>query len=75
MNLKNGYKNIKIKNVSGVFEIPNVISKNINKFNAFIALGCVIKGQTDHYYFISNAVTTGLMNLSVNSKNQLVLAF
>ena len=64
----NGYRNIKIKKVSGAFEIPNVISKNINKFNAFIALGCIIKGETDHYYFISNAVTNGLMHLSIKSK-------
>ena len=61
-------KNIKIMFVSGAFEIPNIISKNINKFDAFIALGCVIKGETDHYYFICNAVTTGLMNLSIKSK-------
>ena len=33
---KNGYNNIKIKYVSGAFEIPNMISRNINKFNAFI---------------------------------------
>ena len=54
--------------VSGAFEIPNLISKNIKKFDAFIALGCVIKGKTDHYYFISQAVTTALMNLSIQSK-------
>ena len=65
---KNGYKNINIKFVSGAFEIPNIISKNIKKFDAFIALGCIIKGKTDHYYFISNSVTTGLMNLSISSK-------
>ena len=65
---KNGYKNFNIKFVSGAFEIPNIISRNINKYNAFIALGCVIKGQTDHYYFISQAVTSGLMNLSIQSK-------
>ena len=65
---KNGYKNIKIKYVSGSFEIPNKISSNIKKFDAFIALGCIIKGKTDHYYFISQAVTSGLMNLSIISK-------
>ena len=65
---KNGYKNIKVKFVSGVFEIPNIIAKNIKKFDAFIALGCVIKGQTDHYFFISQSVTTALINLSVKSK-------
>tara|TARA_B100000427_G_C15350021_1_gene525034 strand:+ start:373 stop:777 length:405 start_codon:yes stop_codon:yes gene_type:complete len=65
---KNGYKNIKIKYVSGSFEIPNKISSNIKKFDAFIALGCIIKGKTDHYYYISQAVTSGLMNLSIVSK-------
>tara|TARA_B100000131_G_scaffold298048_1_gene317319 strand:- start:590 stop:994 length:405 start_codon:yes stop_codon:yes gene_type:complete len=65
---KNGYKNIQIKYVSGAFEIPNVVSQNINKFSAFIALGCIIKGKTDHYYFISNAVTNGLINLTIKSK-------
>ncbi len=65
---KRGYKNLNIKFVSGAFEIPNLISKNINKFSAFIALGCIIKGETDHYYFISQAVTSGLMSLSINSR-------
>ena len=64
---KSGYKNLKIKFVSGAFEIPNVISRNIKKFDAFIALGCIIKGQTDHYTFISQAVTSGLMNLTIQS--------
>ena len=70
---RNGYNNIKIKYVSGAFEIPNLISRNINKFNAFLALGCVIKGETDHYYFISQAVTIGLMNLSIKSKKPIGL--
>ena len=65
---KNGINNIRTMYVSGAFEIPNLISKNIKKFDAFIALGCVIKGKTDHYYFISQAVTTALMNLSIQSK-------
>ena len=34
---------IKIINVPGVFEIPVTISKNLKKFDAFIALGCVLK--------------------------------
>ena len=63
-----GYKNIKIKFVSGAFEIPNIISRNIKKFDAFIALGCIIKGETDHYYFISQNVTSGLMKISIDSK-------
>ena len=59
---------IKIINVPGVFEIPVTISKNINKFDAFIALGCVIKGQTPHFDFISQASTDAIMEISINSK-------
>ena len=60
--------NIKIINVPGVFEIPVTISKNIKKFDAFIALGCVIKGQTPHFEFISSASTNAIMKLSIDSK-------
>ena len=59
---------IKIMNVPGVFEIPVTISKNLKKFDAFIALGCVIKGQTPHFDFISQASTDAIMTLSINSK-------
>ena len=57
---------IKIINVPGVFEIPVTISKNQKKFDAFIALGCVIKGQTPHFEFISQASTNAIMNLSID---------
>tara|TARA_B100001063_G_scaffold34698_1_gene28284 strand:+ start:36 stop:425 length:390 start_codon:yes stop_codon:yes gene_type:complete len=58
----------KIINVPGVFEIPVTISKNLKKFDAFIALGCVIKGQTPHFDFISQASTDAIMKLSIDSK-------
>ena len=63
-------KNCKLKiiNVPGVFEIPVTISKNLKKFDAFIALGCVIKGQTPHFDFISQASTDAIMKLSIESK-------
>ena len=59
---------IKIITVPGVFEIPVTISKNINKYDAFLALGCVIKGQTPHFDFISQASTNAIMDISVNTK-------
>ncbi len=59
---------VKIINVPGVFEIPVTISRNIKKFDGFIALGCVIKGQTPHFDFISQASTNAIMKLSVDSK-------
>ena len=60
--------NIKTISVPGVFEIPVTISKNINKYDGFIALGCVIKGQTPHFDFISRATTDHIMKLSIESK-------
>jgi len=65
--IKNKY-NIRVIKVPGAFEIPVTISKNLNKFNGFIALGCVIKGQTPHFDFISKATTDALMTLSITSK-------
>ena len=59
---------IKIIEVPGTFEIPVVISRNINKYDAFLALGCVIKGQTPHFDFISQASINAIMDLSITSK-------
>ena len=58
----------KIISVPGVFEIPVVIAKNIKKYDGFIALGCVIKGQTPHFDFISQATTDAIMKLSIDYK-------
>ena len=58
----------KIIYVPGVFEIPITISKNLRKYDGFIALGCVIKGQTPHFEFISSSVTYNILNMSVKNK-------
>ena len=68
---KNELKNfakINIISVPGVFEIPVVIAQNLKKYDGFIALGCVIKGQTPHFDFISQASTNAIMDLSIRSK-------
>ena len=59
---------IKIIKVPGAFEIPVTISKNLKKYDGFVALGCVIKGQTPHFDFISKSTTDAIMNISVDSK-------
>jgi 6,7-dimethyl-8-ribityllumazine synthase len=59
---------IKVIKVPGVFEIPVTISKNIKKYDGFLALGCVIKGETPHFDFISQATTKAIMDLSVLNK-------
>ena len=57
-----------IKEVPGIFEIPVVISRNIKKYEAFIALGCVIKGETPHFDYISKTTIDALMKLSIENK-------
>ena len=59
---------VKIIKVPGVFEIPVTISKNIKNYDAFLALGCVIKGETPHFDFISQATTNAIMDLSIINK-------
>jgi 6,7-dimethyl-8-ribityllumazine synthase len=73
--LENCYSRTKKKNISykvievpGAFEIPVVIARNINKFDGFIALGSIIKGNTPNFDFISSAITNGLIQLSILSK-------
>ena len=59
---------VKTITVPGVFEIPVTISKNIKKYDGFIALGCVIKGQTPHFDFNSKSETDYIMKLSIDYK-------
>jgi 6,7-dimethyl-8-ribityllumazine synthase len=63
--LKIGHDSI---HVSGVFEIPVTIAKLISNYDAFVALGCVIKGETPHFDLISKAVVNAIMDLSVRNK-------
>lgn len=60
--------------VPGVYEIPQLIKWNINKnnINLFIALGCVIRGQTYHFEVISDSVGKALLDLVNNNPNTLI---
>ena len=62
---KKRYK-VSLINVPGVFEIPLAIRKNISKFDAFVALGCVIKGKTPHFDLICRTSFQSIMNLSID---------
>ena len=64
----NNYAKISKVEVPGVFEIPVTISKNINKYDGFIALGCVIKGKTPHFDYLSKSTIEAIMNLSIQHK-------
>ena len=77
--IKFGYKNLSTFSVPGAFEIPVSISRLINKFDAFIAVGCIIKGETNNFDLISNSITNAIMELSVIHKkpigNALITAY
>ena len=66
--LKKKIRKYKIIYAPGIFEIPVIISKKIKSFDAFIALGCVIKGETPHFNYISESTINAIMYLSINSK-------
>jgi len=69
--LKGSTSELKIKKIDydilyapGCFEIPFLISKNIKKYKGFIALGCVIRGETYHFDLIANECTRKIMEIS-----------
>ncbi|MEZ5047739.1 MAG: 6,7-dimethyl-8-ribityllumazine synthase [Chitinophagaceae bacterium] len=53
--------------VPGCFEIPHVIARHAQKYQAqaYIALGCIIKGETPHFDFVAKGVTEGIMQLNL----------
>ena len=55
----------KILEVPGAFEIPVVVARNIKKYDGFIAIGSIIKGETPNFNFISSAITSGLLQMSI----------
>ena len=62
----NNFAKVKIIKVPGVFEIPVTIVKNIKKYDGIIALGCIIKGETPHFDFISKSSINAIMKISVD---------
>ena len=65
---ENKISNFQIITVPGTFEIPVVVSNLIDKYDAFVVLGCVIKGQTSHFHYLCSSVINALTNLSIQSK-------
>ena len=60
--------NCELIKVPGAFEIPVTISRLANKYDGFIAIGCIIKGETANFNLISHAITDGIMKISINEK-------
>lgn len=61
---------IKTLSVPGAFELPAVAAKaaSTGQWDAILCLGCLIKGDTDHYHYICNAVSNGITSVGVQYK-------
>ena len=57
---------VHIIDVPGVYEIPVAVKKNIKKYDGFVALGCVIKGETPHFDFICSSVFNSILSISIS---------
>ena len=64
--LNDNKNKISIIDVPGVFEIPITIRKYIKKYDGFVALGCVIKGETPHFDLICASTFDAIMKISIN---------
>ncbi len=56
--------------VPGAFEIPQAIAMYGNKYDGYVALGCVIRGETSHYDYVCGESARALMDLGMNRQIQ-----
>lgn len=63
-------ENIRIMRVPGSFEIPYgcLMLLEGKKYDALVALGCIIKGETNHDYYIASAVSQGIMDIMLRHR-------
>jgi 6,7-dimethyl-8-ribityllumazine synthase len=67
-------KNIKIMEVPGAFEIPFACQSMLTsgKYDAIIALGAVIKGETPHFKYIAKTCAQGIMDVSLKMNKPII---
>ena len=63
---------VSILDVPGIFEIPIAIRKNIKKYDGFVALGCVIKGETPHFDLSGPSTFNAIMQISISHNKPIV---
>ena len=73
---KNGINEEKVKvvRVPGAFEIPVTVKSllDMKQYNAIITLGVIIRGETPHFEYISNACAHGISQLAINSGTPII---
>ena len=61
---------VEVAEVAGGYELPAALAMALKvpgRWDGFLLLGCVVKGETDHYTFICDAICNGVMNVSTAS--------
>ena len=61
---KNGAQSERVV-VPGAFEIPGAIALAAGRYDGFVALGCVIRGETTHYDYVCGESARGLQDLAI----------
>ncbi len=54
--------------VAGAYELPQAVRialRGTKRFDGFVALGCIIRGETDHYEFICRSTMDGMMQVAL----------
>ena len=59
-------KNITVAKVPGAFELPIIVQQAAKKnYDGILALGCVIRGETNHFDFVAGESVSGVMQTSL----------
>ena len=59
---------VSLAEVAGAFELPQAVgiaARGTGAFDGYVVLGCVVRGETDHYDFICQATMNGLLQVSL----------
>ncbi|HJT17417.1 MAG TPA: 6,7-dimethyl-8-ribityllumazine synthase, partial [Thermoanaerobaculia bacterium] len=65
---RHGAKEESILRVPGAFEIPQAVRAIIDRFDAVITLGCILRGETPHFEFLANQVTIELSRIAAETR-------
>lgn len=60
---------LEVVDVAGAYELPAALRMAVRRggWDGFLLLGCVVRGETDHYSFICDAVCHGVMDISAET--------
>lgn len=59
---------VEIYHVDGALELPVVVQSCARRYDAVVALGCVIRGETAHFDYVCDSVTAGLTRIALDEE-------